>query len=77
MDKEEPKFGRAVKLMLRYGVAKLNMDKIVTFVVKEDEDGNKWAREIGFTLEGTLRKNAFYHGASYDINIYGILGEEL
>ena len=54
-----------------YGMRRLEAE-----VNPDNAASNKLLRKLGFQLEGLLRQRSAAKGVTYDVNIYGLLGEE-
>ena len=63
----------AIRLMLRYGFMKLNLNRIELGCYADHERGIKLYEKAGFKLEGRLRESVFHNGQYRDVVKMGTL----
>lgn len=66
----------ACKLLVDYGFNRLNLHRIWLGVNADNERAVKCYEKVGFTHEGRLREDIFYHGKWADVIRMGILRHE-
>ncbi len=66
----------AVKLILRYGFEKLEMEKIEATIFAGNTASRRIFEKAGFTLEGTIRKCIKKRGQFLDEWLFGITKED-
>lgn len=66
----------AAELITEYGFRELGYHKISARAYKGNTGSNKIWEKLGFTHEGTLRKQALVQGEFKAVNIYGVLEKE-
>ncbi len=76
-DAREQGYGtEAVRLLLDYGFAQLNLHRIDLTVFSFNERARKAYEKAGFVLEGTRREDYYRHGKYHDTHLMGILKSE-
>lgn len=66
----------AVRLLLRFGFADLNLNRIFVHVFADNAAAIRLYESVGFKNEGTLRSAAFIDGKFVDVRVMGILKDE-
>lgn len=66
----------ACKLIITYGFNTLNLRKIWLAVYENNPAAKKLYENLGFVLEGTLRKHVCINGIYYDKYLMGLFKEE-
>jgi RimJ/RimL family protein N-acetyltransferase len=66
----------ALKVLLRFVFAQLNMHKVSLRVLSFNARAQKVYKRLGFQEEGRLREERFVDGEYYDLVIMGLLQEE-
>ena len=66
----------ATQLMLKYGFATLNLNRIALSVYANNPHAVRAYQKTGFVLEGTLRKDVFRDGRYIDVFRMAILRDE-
>ncbi len=70
-------YGRdATKQMLAIAFAQYNLSRVWLHVVETNTTATALYRDLGFTLEGTLRSHAFNNGKHYDVGVMGLLKKD-
>lgn len=67
----------SMKALLEYGFNNLKLHKIMAETIEGNDNCIKLLNKLNFTLEGTLRKHNFDHGAWMDEYYYGIFQSEI
>jgi RimJ/RimL family protein N-acetyltransferase len=62
--------------MLRFGFGTLDLHRVWSYHVAENERSAAVLRRLGFTQEGRLRENEWLRGAWHDTVVYGLLRSE-
>ena len=68
-------FLEAAKLIIIHGFDALNMNRIYSGTINQEID-KMFIKFLGFTSEGTERKNIYKNGKYYDTYLHGILKSE-
>ncbi len=66
----------AIQLVLRYYFEELRYQKVTVDVHSYNTSSIDLHEQLGFTLEGTLRRMGYTRGAYFDIHWYGMTAEE-
>ena len=66
----------SLDLLWNYGFGELGLVKIWTELYEFDEKKLSLYQKMGMKIEGTLRKQYFYDGRSYDSKMLSLLNEE-
>lgn len=67
---------RAVRQLINYGFARLELEKIEAFVFAGNQPSRRIFEKNGFSLEGTLRRAQLKRGQLFDEWIFGITRPE-
>lgn len=67
---------RACKRLIRYGFEKLNFNRIVIQVEKENIPSQKIPQRLGFTQEGIARQALYRNESFHDLFVFSLLKEE-
>lgn len=66
----------ACQLLLQYGFNKMGLRKIYLAVYENNPNAKKLYENLGFTLEGVLRKHVAVKGEYFDKYLFGMFNEE-
>jgi len=66
----------AANAMLRFGFEALDLHRVWSYHVAENERSAAVLRRLGFTQEGRLRENDWQRGAWHDTVVHGLLRSE-
>lgn len=66
----------SLKLLLNYAFNELNLNKVYSYVLKDNFGSIKKNKNNGFKIEGNLREHAFNQGKFQDVVIMGILKKD-
>lgn len=66
----------ARRLILDYAFEHLSLNKVYSFVWKENEAMIHINQKVGFKIEGTLRDDVYYEGKFRDKHVMGVLKDE-
>lgn len=66
----------ACQLAIRYGFDQMHLRKIYLAVYENNPAARKLYTNLGFNLEGTLRKHVLVNGVYYDKYLMGLFKEE-
>jgi RimJ/RimL family protein N-acetyltransferase len=66
----------ATRLIVRYGLRRLNLNRIWLYVYAGNDGALKAYERSGFQVEGRLRQQHFGHGAYEDTLVMGVLADD-
>jgi diamine N-acetyltransferase len=66
----------ALRLLCEYAFNDMNLNRIYTYVLKNNIGSIKKNEKNGFKIEGTLRKHVFNQGSFQDVVVMGLLKED-
>jgi ribosomal-protein-alanine N-acetyltransferase len=66
----------AAQGLLRFGFETLDLHRVWSYHVAENQRSAAVLRRLGFTQEGRLRENDWQRGAWHDTVVYGLLRSE-
>ena len=66
----------ALKLVVDYCFRRLNLHKVFAGIAAPNLASKKMCEKVGFSLEATLRKEAYVNGEYCDVMYFGLLREE-
>ena len=67
---------RAIKLLIKYCFEELNLNCLTAKILAENAASNNLFTNLGFYLEGSLRKRVFKGDEYHDLNSYSYLRDE-
>jgi RimJ/RimL family protein N-acetyltransferase len=66
----------AIRIVLRYYFSELRYQKVVAHVYSFNEPSIRLHQQLGFQLEGRIRRMIYTHGQFFDDLIFGLIAEE-
>ena len=66
----------ALRLLCEYAFNEMNLNRIYTYVLKDNIGSIRKNEKNGFKIEGTLRKHVFNQGSFQDVVVMGLLKED-
>ena len=66
----------AMTAAVEFGFTGMRLNRIVIHIDRRNLPSQALARKLGFTYEGTLRENAYFHGRFLDDMVFSMLAKE-